>query len=93
MPHYFDTDFHFYNYPDQFGLLFALGLLNVYRNEPEGFADRYESLLSRTGMATAADLASDFGIDIRSERFWDGSVSVLRGDVDAFLALAGQLNT
>ena len=88
-PHYYDTDFHFYNYPYQFGLLFALGLLKVYRDQPDGFAERYESLLSRTGMATAAELALDFGIDIRDKAFWDGSVSVIRDDVNAFVALAG----
>jgi oligoendopeptidase F len=92
-PHYYDTDFHFYNYPYQFGLFFALGLLKVYREEPMGFADRYESLLSRTGMATAADLANDFGIDIRDSAFWMGSVSVLRDDINAFVELANQRTT
>jgi oligoendopeptidase F len=93
-PHYYDTGFHYYNYPYQFGLLFALGLLKVYRDQPEGFPERYENLLSRTGMATAYDLAKDFGIDIRDRVFWDGSVAVIRGDVARFTELAeAQLNT
>ena len=93
-PHYYDTDFQFYNYPYQFGLLFALGLLKIYRKQSDGFADRYETLLSRTGMATAFDLAQEFGIDIRDRAFWDGSVDVIRGDVARFLKLAeGQLKT
>ncbi|MDQ2682733.1 MAG: M3 family metallopeptidase, partial [Chloroflexota bacterium] len=92
-PHYFDVDRHFYNYPYQFGMLFSLGLLKVYREQPDGFADRYERLLSRTGMATAAELAADFGIDIRDTAFWNGSVSVIRADVDAFVELASQGNT
>jgi oligoendopeptidase F len=89
-PHYYDTDFHFYNYPYQFGLLFALGLLKVYRDQPDGFAERYERLLSRTGMANAADLAAEFGIDIRARAFWDGSVDVIRADAARFLELAAQ---
>lgn len=93
-PHYYDTDFQFYNYPYQFGLLFALGLLRIYREQPDGFADRYETLLSRTGMATARDLALEFGIDIRDRAFWDGSIDVIRGDVRRFQELAdGQLST
>jgi oligoendopeptidase F len=89
-PHYYDTDFHFYNYPYLFGLLYALGLLKVYRDQPEGFAERYERLLSRTGMANAPDLAAEFGIDIRTRAFWDGSVDVIRADAARFLELAAQ---
>lgn len=91
-PHYYDTDFHFYNYPYQFGLLFALGLLKVYRDQPADFAERYETLLSRTGMATAYDLAREFGIDIRDRAFWDGSVAIIRADVDRFAEAAAQKN-
>ena len=89
-PHYYDTDFHYYNYPYQFGLLFALGLLKVYRDQPEGFAEHYETLLSRTAMATAYDLAREFGIDVRDRAFWDGSVAVIRGDVAQFEQVAAQ---
>jgi pepF/M3 family oligoendopeptidase len=93
-PHYYDPSFQFYNYPYQFGLLFALGLLKIYRERADGFAEKYETLLSRTGMATAYDLAREFGIDIRDRAFWDGSVDVVRGDVVRFGELAeAQLTT
>jgi oligoendopeptidase F len=75
-------------------MLLALGLLKVYRDQPDGFAERYENLLSRTGMATAWELASDFGIDIRDRAFWDGSIAVIRSDVDRYISLAeAQLST
>ncbi|HQY31946.1 MAG TPA: hypothetical protein PK691_11685, partial [Thermomicrobiales bacterium] len=86
-PHYYDTEVHFYNYSYLFGFLFALGLLRIYRDEGERFVERYESLLSRTGMATAGDLAAEFGINIRDTAFWQGSVSMIKDDVQAFLAL------
>jgi pepF/M3 family oligoendopeptidase len=89
-PHYYDTDFHYYNYPYQFGLLFALGLLKIYRDQPDGFPERYERLLSRTGMANAYDLAKEFGIDVRDRAFWDGSVAVIRDDVAQFEQVAAQ---
>src|SRR4029078_9495759 len=89
-PHYYDTDFHYYNYPYQFGLLFALGLLKVYRDQPGGFAERYETLLSRTAMSTAFDLSREFAIDVRDRAFWDGSVAVIRGDVAQFEQVATQ---
>ncbi|MGV3616850.1 MAG: M3 family oligoendopeptidase [Fimbriimonas sp.] len=81
-PHYYGASF--YNFPYMFGLLFALGLYAEYRNKPEGFKARYDDLLSRTGLADAATLAADFGIDIRTPDFWRASFDQIRADVDAF---------
>jgi oligoendopeptidase F len=41
-------------------------------------------------MATAYNLAKEFGIDIRDRAFWDGSVAVIRGDVAQFERVAAQ---
>ena len=60
-PHYYSAE-SFYNFPYIFGLLFGLGLFAAYLDKPEGFvAGKYEDLLSRTGMATAAELARTSG--------------------------------
>ncbi|MBA4292946.1 oligoendopeptidase F [bacterium] len=87
-PHYYST-FAFYNFPYMFGLLFALGLYRIYQESPDGFHERYDSLLSRTGMAMAADLTQEFGIDITQKSFWAGSLAVLRDDIDEFCNLVG----
>jgi pepF/M3 family oligoendopeptidase len=87
--HYYGPTF--YNFPYMFGLLFALGLYAQYQADPDGFRARYDELLSLTGMATAAELAERFGIDIRDEAFWASSLEVIRGDVDRFEALARDL--
>jgi oligoendopeptidase F len=47
----------------------------------------YEKLLASTGEASAADLAGDFGIDIRTRAFWDESIKVIRGRIDRYCAL------
>lgn len=86
-PHYYGADF--YNFPYMFGMLFGIGLYAEYRARPEGFVDRYELLLSRTGMADAATLAAEFGIDIRSKGFWAASLEQIGRDVDRFCKLAG----
>jgi pepF/M3 family oligoendopeptidase len=85
-PHYYGSDF--YNFPYMFGMLFGLGLYAQYEAEPKGFVDRYDALLSRTGMADAATLAFDFGIDLRSPDFWRASIAQIEKDVDRFCALA-----
>ena len=86
-PHYYSYR-AFYNYPYMFGLLFALGLYNVYQESPSGFHERYDDLLSSTGMDMAVNLTNRFGIDITSKEFWSGSLSVLQQDIDTFCAEA-----
>jgi len=75
--HYYNSARSYYNYPYTFGYLFGLGLYNVYQNEPEGFHERYDTLLSSTGMADAATLARGFGINIESADFWRGSLDLI----------------
>jgi oligoendopeptidase F len=87
-PHYYSTGRSFYNFPYMFGLLFGLGLYSRYQQDETGFKARYDDLLSRTGMADAASLAAEFGIDIRRVDFWRSSFDVIRGQVDRFEAAA-----
>ncbi len=83
-PHYYDSQRSFYNYPYMFGLLFGLGLYARYTREPETFKQGYDALLSSTGLADAATLAGQFGIDIRSADFWRSSFDIVREDIARF---------
>lgn len=76
-----------YNYPYMFGLLFGLGLYARYQQDPEAFKQGYDDLLSSTGMADAATLASRFGINLRTEDFWRASLEIIRQDIDQFESL------
>lgn len=84
--HYYGSTF--YNFPYMFGLLFGLGLYARYEAAPESFYGAYDNLLSRTGMANAAELAKEFGLDIETEAFWSASLDVIRLDIERFVALA-----
>ena len=86
-PHYYSTEVSFYNYPYMFGLLFGLGLYAQYQQDPEKFKLGYDALLSSTGLADAATLAAEFGIDIRSADFWRASLDIVRGDIERFEGL------
>ena len=88
-PHYYMHDYNFYNFPYAFGLLFGLGVYAIYKKEGESFIPRYKELLRSTGEGKAADLAAKYGLDIRSRDFWDGSISVLAGQVDRYCELEG----
>ena len=85
--HYYSSSF--YNYPYTFGLLFGLGLYSQYRADPDAFRAQYDELLSRTGMSDAATLAQGFGIDIRADAFWVGSLDVIRESIAEYEGLAG----
>ncbi|MGL4609765.1 MAG: M3 family oligoendopeptidase [Trueperaceae bacterium] len=89
--HYYIAGLDFYNFPYTFGYLFALGLYAEYKRQPQGFQKRYDTLLSSTGLADARTLAKDFGIDIESQAFWQGSLNVAAGRVLEFERLVNKL--
>jgi len=72
-----------------FGFLFGLGLYAQYLDIGESFQVGYDELLSRTGMADAATLASGFGIDLRSVDFWRSSLTLVEADIDRLAQLTG----
>ena len=88
VPHFYGSNY--YNFPYIFGLLFGLGLYAYYQSNPDTFKAGYDDLLANTGMDNAAELAARFGINIRDTTFWNASLDVLRGDVDAFDQLVGK---
>jgi len=90
-PHYYFSGRSFYNYPYTFGFLFGRGLYSAYRDDPDGFLERYDGLLARTGMADAASLAGDFGIDIHDPGFWRSSLAVARERVERYETLVGRM--
>ncbi|HEY6287767.1 MAG TPA: M3 family oligoendopeptidase [Ktedonobacteraceae bacterium] len=83
-PHYYSSRLSFYNYPYMFGLLFGLGLYARYKEDGEKFKSGYDELLSSTGLADAASLAQQFGINIRSVDFWRASLDIVRRDIELF---------
>ncbi len=85
--HYYSSGYAFYNYPYMFGLLFGLGLYAQYEADPDTFRTNYDALLEATGDAGAAELAARFGFDIQSPTFWEGSLGVVKADVDTFVEL------
>jgi len=89
-PHYYSSEFSFYNYPYMFGLLFGLGLYARFQKDPDGFKKGYDDLLSQTGLADAATLAAQFGINIRSVDFWRASLDIIRADIAQFEKLIAE---
>ncbi len=74
-PHYYDADYHYYNFPYAYGLLFAQGLYGLYQQDKASFPDRYRAMLSLTGKASLKDVAASMGIDITKPEFWQLSIA------------------
>ena len=86
-PHYYSAGFNFYNYPYAFGLLFALGLYNIYLEEGDTFIEKYNELLRLTGKADVVAVTKSIGIDIESKDFWEGSLNQVKKQIDEFISL------
>ena len=56
-PHYYSASFSFYNYPYSFGGLFSRGLYALYKENPEGFVEKYQELLHAPTINTCEDVA------------------------------------
>ena len=87
-PHLFIDNVWFYNFPYAFGMLFGLGLLAARDANPEGFFDRFDTLLADSGMREANDLAAEFGIDLRDPAFWRASLDTFRADIERYESLS-----
>jgi pepF/M3 family oligoendopeptidase len=83
-PHYYQPELSFYNFPYAFGLLFGNGLYAIYQQRGAEFIPEYQQLLATTGEGKAADLAGQFGIDIRQSQFWDDSLAVIARRIERF---------
>jgi len=86
-PHYYYANSHFYNFPYTFGLLFAKGLYSEYLKRGEEFVPVFDELLKNTGRYSIPDLTLKYGINTKTRSFWDGSLSIIVKDIDAFCSI------
>jgi oligoendopeptidase F len=86
-PHYYHARLAFYNYPYAFGLLFGLGLYQIYKQNGQGFHEEYDTLLRDSGEYPAAELAARFGIDLSKQEFWRDSLKIIESRINSYEAL------
>ncbi len=86
--HYYIPDFHYYNFPYAFGLLFARGLYGEYRRRPEGFFARYGRLLEQSGVLTVEEAGLVMGLILTKADFWKAALGDFEQMADEFERLA-----
>ena len=77
----------FYVYAYAFGDLLVEALMEKRLQDPQGFAPRYEALLSAGGSQTYVEALKPFGLDPREKAFWQGGLHRLERLIDEFEAL------
>lgn len=85
--HYYIPEFHYYNFPYTFGLLFAKGLYAQYKSNPEDFMNLYIDLLRSTCSDNMTGIAAKANVNINTRSFWDNSLEMIVQDINSFVAL------
>ena len=80
IPHFYAVPFYVYAY--SFGQLLVLALYQMYKREGEAFKPKYLKILSYGGSEAPARVLKEAGIDITSEKFWQGGYDVISGMID-----------
>jgi oligoendopeptidase F len=71
----------FYSYSYAFANLLALAFYNRFKKEGESFKPKYINLLSYGGSESPEKMLAEVGVDIRSEKFWQGGFDAIAGMV------------
>lgn len=88
--HYYSENQSFYNFPYAFGGLFAKGLYAIYKEDPNGFAEKYQKMLYHTTISSVEDVAKIMDIDLTKKEFWQRALKIVAEDIDTFIALTNE---
>ncbi|WP_417598756.1 M3 family oligoendopeptidase [Pararhodobacter oceanensis] len=85
VPHFVHSPFYVYAYAFGDGLVNAL--YAVYREQPEGFEEKYFEMLSAGGSKHHSELLAPFGLDAADPAFWDKGLSMIESLIDELEAM------
>ncbi len=80
IPHFVHSPFYVYAYAFGDGLVNAL--YAVYKDQPDGFQDKYFEMLTAGGSKHHSELLKPFGLDASDPKFWDKGLSMISDMID-----------
>jgi oligoendopeptidase F len=89
IPHFLHTPGYVYAYA--FGELLVLALYDAYKNQKNGFSDRYIELLEAGGSDWPHNIVGKMDIDIRDAEFWNRGLDLFESMIDQAEELAESL--
>ena len=87
IPHFVHSPFYVYAYAFGDGLVNAL--YAAFEENPDGFQDKYFSMLKAGGSLHHKELLAPFGLDASDPKFWDKGLSMISGFIDELEAMEG----
>jgi oligoendopeptidase F len=91
VPHFIGTPGYVYAYA--YGQLLALSVYRRYLEEGEEFVPRYLELLAAGGSRSPEDLAAIAGLDLADPSFWAKGLDLVREQLEAAEAAAGEVQS
>lgn len=85
VPHFVHSPFYVYAYAFGDGLVNAL--YAVYREQPEGFEEKYFDMLAAGGSKHHKSLLAPFGLDASDPAFWDKGLGMIESFIDELEAM------
>lgn len=85
IPHFIHTPFYVYAYA--FGDCLVNSLYRVYEQQPDGFVDKYLTMLRAGGTLRHQELLAPFGLDATQPDFWQQGLSMIAGFIDELEAM------
>ncbi len=70
-PHYYISNYRFYNYPYVFAQLFVFVLYRLYQEQGAAFVPQLKQLLGAGSSKSARVVGAELGFDITSVAFWE----------------------
>ncbi len=83
--HFFHVPFYVYAYA--FGNCLVNSLYAVYRENPEGFQEKYITLLSAGGTLSYKEILAPFGLNAEDPNFWNKGLKMISDLIDELEAL------
>lgn len=83
-PHYYDSEFNYYNFPYAFGALLSKGLYSLYKKMGKDFLTLYDNFLSLSSTMLLSDVAKIAEIDLYSKEFWLTGINQIINEIDQF---------
>jgi oligoendopeptidase F len=77
IPHIVNSPFYCYAY--NFGELLSYALFARYKKEGKSFIPKIEKILAAGGSEDPDIILKRVGVDMKSEKFWQGSFEIIRG--------------
>ncbi|GAA0614702.1 M3 family oligoendopeptidase [Virgibacillus siamensis] len=88
VPHLYDTEQAFYNFPYTVGYLFSNGIYALAQEQGSQFPDTYDEILRNTGRMTVEQLAATYlSKDMKEKEFWNAALQPVQDAIETYLQL------